>query len=173
MSEHDTPDTEAAPTAAAELAEPTTELPPATHAAAELAWSLPTDDDDTEPAEVEPRHSLLVWSALVALVAALAGALIFLGTTLFGAGSPKPVEPSSVPSPTTTVRVPVPAVTVTPPPPAPTVTVTAPPPVPPPAPAPAPAINDNCSPPYCFGFEPGYPKPPSVNVPPSRFRDGD
>jgi hypothetical protein len=93
----DNHDTELAPTAAApteensSVAEPTTEIPPATHAAAELAWSLPTDDDDTEPAEVEPRHSRLVWSALVALVAALAGALIFLGTTLFGAGSPKPV----------------------------------------------------------------------------------
>jgi Protein of unknown function (DUF732) len=114
------PATESAPTAAAE---PTTEIPPATHAAAELAWSV-----DTEPAEVEPPSttSRLVWSALVALVVALAGALIFLGTTLFGSHDSKPVEQSA--KPTTTVQVaapPPPAVTVTAAPPAPSTTVAA------------------------------------------------
>jgi hypothetical protein len=73
----------------------------------------------------------VVWSALVALLVVIAGALIFLATTLFGSGSPKPVEPKA--QPTTTVPVaapppPPPTVTVTPPP---TVTVTAEPPAPP------------------------------------------
>jgi hypothetical protein len=123
MTEHDSPGTEAAPTAAAEPL--TTELPPATHAAPELAWS---SDDDT--AEVEPTHhrgSPLVWSALFALVAVIAGALIFLGATYFGSKDSKPVA-----SQPTSSTVPVAA-----PPPAPsTVTVTA--QAPPPAPSAAP-----------------------------------
>jgi hypothetical protein len=95
-SEHDT---ELAPTSAAELAEPTTVLPPANHAASPEAWSL----DDTADLDAPTRHSRLVWSALVALVVAIAGALIFLATTLFGSGSPKPVETKA--QPTTTVPV--------------------------------------------------------------------
>lgn len=117
MTDHQDHDTEASPTAAAELADETTELPPATHAAPELAWS---SDDDT--AEVEPTHhrgSPLVWSALFALVAVIAGALIFLGATYFGSKDSKPVA-----SQPTSSTVPVAA-----PPPAPsTVTVTADPP---------------------------------------------
>jgi hypothetical protein len=114
-------DTEQAPTAAAEQAETTTEMPEASHAAATPeAWSL----DDTTDLDSPPRHSRLVWSGLVALVVALAGALIFLGTTLFGSGGPKPVEPSAKPAPSTTLPVAAPpaTVTVTPPP---TVTLTA------------------------------------------------
>lgn len=84
--------TEAAPTAAAEPA--TTAIPPATHAAPELAWSQ-SDDDSEEPA----HHSRLVWSGLVVLIVVIAGALILFGTTLFGAGSPKPVERSAKPAP--------------------------------------------------------------------------
>jgi Protein of unknown function (DUF732) len=125
MTDHQDHDTEAAPTEQA--SPPTTELPPASHAAASPeAWSL----DDTADLDAPTRHSRLVWSALVALVVAIAGALIFLATTLFGSGSPKPVEPKA--QPTTTVPVaapPPPTVTVTPPP---TVTVTAEPPAPPP-----------------------------------------
>jgi hypothetical protein len=119
MTEHQ--DTEQAPTAAAEQAETTTEMPEASHAAATPeAWSL----DDTTDLDSPPRHSRLVWSGLVALVVALAGALIFFGTTLFGSGSPKPVEPSAKPAPSTTLPVAAPpaTVTVTPPP---TLTVTA------------------------------------------------
>jgi hypothetical protein len=126
MTDHQDQDTEAAPTEQA--SPPTTELPPASHAAPELAWSV----DHTDDLDAPTRHSRLVWSALVALVVAIAGALIFLATTLFGSGSPKPVEPKA--QPTTTVPVsapppPPPTVTVAPPP---TVTVTADPPAPPP-----------------------------------------
>lgn len=81
----------------------------------DLAWS--SDDDTTE---VEPPHrgSPLVWSALIALVVAIAGALIFLGTTYFGSHDSKPVVPAAQPTSST---VPIAA-----PPPAPsTVTVTA------------------------------------------------
>ena len=114
MTDHDDHDTEAAPTEQA--SPPTTELPPANHAAPELAWS---SDDDTAEVEAPYRGSPLVWSALVALVVAIVGALIFLGTTLFGSGSPKPVEPSAKPAPSTSMP-------VAGPPPAPsTVTVTA------------------------------------------------
>jgi hypothetical protein len=107
MPDNDQHDTEAAPTAAAERADETTDLPPATRA----------DDEQAH------RGSPLVWSALVALVVGIAGALIFLGTTYLGSGSPKPVEPSAKPSTSAPVAAPPPAtVTVTPPP---TVTVTA------------------------------------------------
>lgn len=131
MTEHEQEDTELAPTAAAELAEQTSELPPANHAGATPeAWSL----DDT--AEVEQTHCLgspLVWSALVALVVVIAGALIFLGTTYFGSRDSKPLVPSAQPTSST---VPVAA-----PPPAPsTVTVTAGPPAAVPAPTP-PAVE--------------------------------
>jgi hypothetical protein len=130
MTEHDAPGTEAAPTAAAELADQTTELPPADHAAATPeAWSL----DDTGEVEPPSRTSRLVWSGLVALVVVIAGALIFLGTTYFGSRDPKPVVPSAQPTSST---VPVAA-----PPPAPsTVTVTAGPPAAVPAPTP-PAVE--------------------------------
>src|ERR1700722_17273077 len=123
MNEQDSPDTEQAPTAAAEQAPTeqasaeTTEMPPANHAAATPeAWSL----DDT--AEVEPpsRTSRLVWSGLAALVVALAGALIFLGATLFSSDQSKPVEPSAKPSASVAAPPRPPTVTVTPPP---TVTV--------------------------------------------------
>jgi hypothetical protein len=55
----------------------------------------------------------------VALVVVIAGALIFLATTLFGTGSPKPVEPSAKPS--VPVAPPPPGVIVTAAPPAPPV----------------------------------------------------
>jgi hypothetical protein len=125
MTEHDSPGTEAAPTAAAELADKKTELPPATHASAEQvhAWSLDTAEIDSEP----PRRGLLFSAGLVVVIA---GALIFLATMLFGSVSPKPVEPSAKPSMSAPVAAtPPPTVTVTPPP---TVTVTAEPPAPPP-----------------------------------------
>ena len=99
MPDNDQPDTELAPTEQASAE--TTELPPATHAAeTPEAWSL----DDT--AEVDsgsaPRGRLLS-VGLVGLVVVVAGALIFLATTLFGSRSPKPVEPKA--QPTTTVPV--------------------------------------------------------------------
>jgi hypothetical protein len=128
MTDHQDHDTEAAPTEQA--SPPTTELPPASNAAASPeAWSL----DDTADLDAPTGHSRLVWSALVALVVAIAGALIFLATTLFGSGSPKPVEPRAQPTTTVPVTAPTPSppvtVTATPPP---TVTVTAEPPAPPP-----------------------------------------
>ncbi len=93
MTDHQDHDTEAAPTEQA--SPPTTELPPASHAAASPeAWSL----DDTADLDAPTRHSRLVWSALVALVVAIAGALIFLATTLFGSHKSKPVEPKAQPS---------------------------------------------------------------------------
>jgi hypothetical protein len=126
MTEHEH-DTEAAPTEQASAE--TTELPPANHAAADhvQAWSL----DDTAEVEQAPRSSRLVWSGLVALVVVIAGALIFLATTLFGSVSPKPVEPAAQPTTTVPVAAPPPpppvAVTATPPPPPVTVTAAAPP----------------------------------------------
>jgi hypothetical protein len=121
--------TEAAPTAA-ELAEPTTELPPASHAAAEVvqAWSL----DDTAEIDSAPPRSRFVWAGLVTLVVVIGGALIFLTATLFSSHSSKPVEPKAQPTTTVPVAAPAPppvTVTATPPP---TVTVTAEPPAPPP-----------------------------------------
>jgi hypothetical protein len=131
MTDHDDYDTEAAPTEQA--SPPTTELPPASHTAASPeAWSL----DDTADLDAPTRHSHLVWSALVALVVAIAVALIFLATTLFGSGSPKPVEPKVQPTTTAPVAAPPPppvTVTATP---TPTVTVTA------PAPTPVPSTAD-------------------------------
>jgi hypothetical protein len=112
MPDNDEHDTEQAPTTAADGE--TTELAPAARTAAELAWSV---DDDT--AEVEPPHrgSILVWSALVALVVVIAGALIFLGITLFGSRHSNPVAPLTQPtSSTVPVAAPLPApstVTVT------------------------------------------------------------
>ena len=119
-------DTEAAPTEQA--SPPTTELPPANHAAAESvhAWS----SDDTAEVEQAPRSSRLVWSGLVALVVVIAGALIFLATTLFGFHNSKHVEPEAQPTTTVPVATPPPppvTVTATPPPPAGTVTAAAPP----------------------------------------------
>jgi hypothetical protein len=120
MPASDQPDTEAAPTAAAEPL--TAELPPAKRPAAELAWSA---DDETEP-EQTAHHSLLVWSALVALVVAIVGALVFLGTTYFASHDSRPVEPSARPPapvaappapPTVVVGAPLPSSTVTAPPP--------------------------------------------------------
>ncbi|MGB8208630.1 MAG: DUF732 domain-containing protein [Mycobacterium sp.] len=129
MPDNEQQDTELAPTEQASTE--TTELPTATHAAEHVqAWSL------ADTAEVDtgsgPR-GWLVSVGLVGLVVVVAGALIFLATTLFGSRSPKPVEPKA--QPTTTVPVaappPPPAVTATATPP-PTVTVTA---AAPPAPA--------------------------------------
>ena len=130
MPDNDQQDTEQAPTAAAELAEQTTELPPASHTAATPeAWSL----DDTAEVDSAPPRSRFVWAGLVTLVVVIAGALIFLAATLFSSHRSKSVEPKA--QPTTTVPVaappPPPAVTVTKTPP-PTVTVTAEPPAPPP-----------------------------------------
>jgi Protein of unknown function (DUF732) len=102
MPDNEEPGTEAAPTAAAaaELTEQTTELPPANHpAASPEAWSL----DDTAEVDSAPPRGRLISAGLVALVVVVAGALIFLATTLFGFGSPKPVEPKA--QPTTTVPV--------------------------------------------------------------------
>lgn len=126
MTDHQDHDTEAAPTEQA--SPPTTELPPTSHAAASPeAWSL----DDTADLDAPTRLNRLVWSALVALVVAIAGALIFLATTLFGSGSPKPVEPKAQPTTTVPVAAPPPPPTVTVSPPQ-TVTVTAEQPAPPP-----------------------------------------
>ncbi len=118
MTEHDSAGTEAAPTAAAESANETTVIPPATHAASGQAeaWSL----DDT--AEVEPsrRSNPLVWSALVGLVVVVTGTLIFLCTTLFGSHGSKPVEPSAKSAPSVSTAEPAPStvtVTAAPPPP--------------------------------------------------------
>lgn len=134
MTEHDSPGTEAAPTAAAaELASTeTTELPPAHHVAAEQvhAWSLGTAEIDSD----SPLRGWLVPAALATLVVVIAGALIYLAATLFGFGHSKHVEPSPKPSNTVPVAAPPPpppAVTVTATPP-PTVTVTAESPPPPP-----------------------------------------
>jgi hypothetical protein len=55
LTDHQDHDTEVAPTEQA--SPPTTELPPASHAAPELAWS---SDDDT--AEVERRTEAVHWS---------------------------------------------------------------------------------------------------------------
>lgn len=114
-------DTEAAPTEQA--SPPTTELPPANHAAAESvhAWSL---DDIAEIESDSPRRGRWLSAGLASLVVVVAAALIYLAATFFGAGKTKHVEQSALPSPTTTVRVAAP-----PAPPAPTVTVTAAPPV--------------------------------------------
>ncbi len=89
-------DTEQAPTAAPELAAPTTELPPASHAAeAAEAWSL----GDTAEVDSElPRRWLSV--GLVGLVVAVAGALILLAATLFSSHESKPGEPKAQPSTT-------------------------------------------------------------------------
>jgi hypothetical protein len=122
MSDNDEHDTEQAPTAAAEQAEPTTELPPASHAAPELAWSV----DDAAEVDSAPPRSRFVWAGLVTLVVMIAGALIFFAATLFGYGHSKHVEPAA--QPTTTVPVaapPLPPVTATATPPPPPVTVTA------------------------------------------------
>jgi hypothetical protein len=88
MTEHQH-DTEAAPTEQA--SPPTTELPPANHAAAESvhAWSL----DDTAEVDSAPPRSRFVWAGLVTLVVVIAGALIFLAATLFGSGHSKHLEP--------------------------------------------------------------------------------
>jgi hypothetical protein len=122
-------DTELAPTEQA--SPPTTELPPANHAAAESvhAWSL---DDTAEVDSALPRRGRLVSVGLVALVVVITGALIYLAATLFGSGSPKHVEPSAKPTMTVPVAAPPPpppvTVTATPPPPPVTVTAAAPPP---------------------------------------------
>jgi hypothetical protein len=129
MTEHEH-DTEQAPTAAADLAEQTTELPPASRAVATPeAWSL----DDTDEVDSAPPRSRFVWAGLVTLVVLITGALIFLAATLFSSHRPKPVEPKAQPATTVPVAAPSPppAVTVTETPP-PTVTVTAEPPAPPP-----------------------------------------
>ena len=92
------PDTEPAPTAAAELAEQTTELPPASHAAASVQLVA------RYTAEIDSDRRAVGWSGgLVTLVVAIAGALIFLAATLFGSVLSKPVEPKA--QPTTTVPV--------------------------------------------------------------------
>jgi len=95
MTEHQ--DTEQAPTAAAESE--TTELPPAQAVELAQAWSV-DDGSDYDTTKVEPPHrgNPLVWSALTALVVAIAGALIFLGTTYFGSHDSKPVEHSAKPT---------------------------------------------------------------------------
>jgi hypothetical protein len=91
-------DTEQAPTAA-ELAEPTTELPPASHAAE--AWSR----DDTAEVDSElPRRWL--WVGLVGLVVVVTGVLIFFAATLFSSEESKPVEPKTQPSTTMPVQQP-------------------------------------------------------------------
>lgn len=106
-------DTEQAPTEQASAE--TTELPPASHAAATPeAWSL---DDDAE-VDLAQHGSRLVSAGLVALVLVVTGALIYFAATLFGAGPSKHVERPAIPSPTTTVRLSAPAVTVTAAPPA-------------------------------------------------------
>jgi hypothetical protein len=117
MTDHDSPDTELAPTEQA--SPPTTELPPASHAAeAAEAWSL---DDTAEVDSDPPRRVSLLSVGLVGLVVVVAGALIFFAATFFGSGQSKHVERFE--NPTTTVRA------TTPPPPPAVVTVTAPPPV--------------------------------------------
>jgi hypothetical protein len=116
MTDHQDHDTEAAPT---EQAEPTTVLPPATHAAPELAWSV---DDTAEVDSDSARRGWLVSVGLVGLVVVVAGALIFLAVTLFGSHTSKPVEATTKPSASVAAPPPPPIVTVTPPP---TVTVTA------------------------------------------------
>jgi hypothetical protein len=122
MTEHEH-DTEAAPTEQA--SPPTTELPPANHAAAESvqAWSL----DDTAEIDSAPPRGWLISAGLVGVVAVVGGALFFLSATFFGSGSSKHVEPSAQPRTTVPVAAPLPpppvSVTATPPPP---VTVTAP-----------------------------------------------
>ena len=125
--EHDTePDTDLAPTAAAELAEQTTELPPANHAAATPeAWSL---DDTAEVDSDSPRRGRLVSVGLVGLVVVVACALIYFAATLFGSGSSKHVEPSAKPSTTVPVAAPPPT--------------PAPPPAAVPAPTSTPALTD-------------------------------
>jgi hypothetical protein len=146
MTDHQDHDTEAAPTAAAELADETTELPPATHAGPELAWSA-ADDDEDRPAEHKPWPRVLVLT-LIALVGLIALAVIGLGATYFQQITAKPVEhqpinwPTCTPQiqgvqtcvpapPTVTALAPLPSA-VPEPPPAQTVTVTA---EPPPAPS--------------------------------------
>jgi Protein of unknown function (DUF732) len=143
MTEHDSPDTEQAPTAAAELPEQTTELPPATHAAAEqvYAWSI---DDTAEPDSDSPRRGRLVSVGLVSLVVVVAGALIYLAATLFGYASSKHVEPSAKLSTT--------------------VPVAAPPPTPAPPPAAVPAPTSAAVP---------APTPPAVEPTPVELTDTD
>jgi hypothetical protein len=107
MTDHQDHDTEAAPTEQA--SPPTTELPPASHAAASPeAWSL----DDTAEVDSAPPRRRFVWAGLVTLVVAIAGALIFLAATFFGSGPSKHVEPESKPSITVPVA-PPPGVIVT------------------------------------------------------------
>jgi hypothetical protein len=149
-------DTEAAPTEQA--SPPTTELPPANHAAAESvhAWSLDTaaeetHDDawslDTAAKETHdddaPMPRVLV-AALVVLVGTVGAAVITLGAMYFNQITSTPVAPSAIPLPPpctprtlgfeTCLPAPPPptAVTVTAAPPVPTVTATA---AAPPAPA--------------------------------------
>jgi hypothetical protein len=93
--DNDQPDTGLAPTEQASAE--TAELPPATDAGPELAWSI--DDDTAEVEQTRHRGGPLVWSALVALVVAIAGALIFLGTTYFGSHDSRRSEPSAKPTP--------------------------------------------------------------------------
>ena len=112
MTDHQDHNTEPAPTAAAaELAEPTTELPAATHAAPELAWSVDdtddvdsepqdTDDDvDSEPQHTDDRHTLPrpVMAALVVLVGTAGAAVIALGATYFQEVTAKPPAPTPNP----------------------------------------------------------------------------
>jgi heme/copper-type cytochrome/quinol oxidase subunit 2 len=125
--EHDSSDTEQAPTEQASAE--TTELPPAKAAEVVQAWSI---DDPAEVDSDSPRRGWLLSVGLVGLVVVVAGALIFLAATFFSSHRSKPVEPKA--QPTTTVPVaapPPPAVTVITTP-RPTVTVTAEPPAPPP-----------------------------------------
>jgi hypothetical protein len=84
-------DTEAAPTAAAELAEPTTELPPATHAALELAWSSEADTAEVEPAEHQPWPRALTYT-MVALVGLVGLSVIGLGAEYFREPTAKPLS---------------------------------------------------------------------------------
>jgi hypothetical protein len=132
MTDHQDHDTEAAPTEQA--SPPTTELPPANHAAATPeAWSL---DDTAEVDSDSPRRGRLVSVGLVGLVVVVAGALIYLAATLFGSGSSKHVEPSAKPSTTVPVAAPTPPPAVT------ATAAPAPPPaVEPPAPPPTPALS--------------------------------
>jgi len=101
MTDHQDHNTEPAPTA--ELAEPTTVLPPATHAAPELAWSVDdTDDDvDSEPQDTDDRQPLPrpVMAALVVLVVTVGAAVITLGAMYFTQITTKPIVPSAVPLP--------------------------------------------------------------------------
>ena len=114
------PDTDAAPTEQGSTE--TTELDSVKDVGQVQAWSV---DDTNELEPDEPRRVSLLSVGLVALVVVVAGALVFLATTLFNSHRSKPVEPK--PQPTTTAPVaapPPPALTVTATPP-PIVTVTA------------------------------------------------